>query len=65
MALATSAGFTLDQRGQLEEIYSELGDLTKQRSAGAADVATLGDAWMASAIRNGWIQPIPSAETYR
>jgi hypothetical protein len=33
--------------------------------AGAADVVTLGDAWLGPAIKQGLIQPIPSAETYR
>lgn len=33
--------------------------------AGAADIVTLGDSWMAPAIRQRLIQAIPSAETYR
>lgn len=32
---------------------------------GAADVVTLGDTWVAPAIRQRLIQPLPSAETYR
>jgi hypothetical protein len=32
---------------------------------GAADVVTLGDAWLGAAVKQGLLQPIPSAETYR
>ena len=32
---------------------------------GAADVISLGDAWIGGAIRNGLVAPIPSGETYR
>jgi hypothetical protein len=34
-------------------------------SAGIADVVTLGDGWLAPAIRRCLVQPITSAETYR
>ncbi|KAI8466668.1 MAG: hypothetical protein J3K34DRAFT_379213, partial [Monoraphidium minutum] len=63
--LGRYAGFELGQRGQLQEIFDELKDPKAKRSAGAADVVTLGDAWLAPAIREGLLQPIPSAETYR
>ncbi|GBF91197.1 hypothetical protein Rsub_04866 [Raphidocelis subcapitata] len=63
--LGRYAGFELGQRGQLQEIFNELGDPKAKRSAGAADVVTLGDAWLGPAAAKGLIQPIPSAETYR
>lgn len=60
-------GFSLDQRSQLADIYKELSDTSgkNKRSAGLADVATLGDAWLGPAIARGLVQSIPGAETYR
>lgn len=34
-------------------------------SAGASDVVTLGDAWLGQAVRDGLVQPIKGADTYR
>ncbi|KAF5832125.1 hypothetical protein DUNSADRAFT_12136 [Dunaliella salina] len=64
-SLGKYAGFTLGQRQQLEEIYKDLSDPTTKNSAGAADVVTLGDAWLAQAIRDRLVQPIANAESYR
>lgn len=63
--LGRQAGFTLGQRKQLQDIFSELQDPAAKNSAALADVATLGDAWMAPAIRQGLIRPIPGAERQR
>lgn len=63
--LGRYAGFGLGQRTQLQELYDELKDPGASKSAGAADVITLGDAWLAPAIHGGLIQPLPGAETYR
>ncbi|KIZ01359.1 hypothetical protein MNEG_6599, partial [Monoraphidium neglectum] len=63
--LGRYASFELGQRGQLQEIFDELKDPKAKRSAGAADVVTLGDAWLGAAVKQGLLQPIPSAETYR
>jgi hypothetical protein len=63
--LGRYAGFGLGQRTQLQELYDELKDPGASKSAGAADVITLGDAWLAPAIHAGLIQPLPGAETYR
>jgi spermidine/putrescine-binding protein len=38
---------------------------THTHTPGAADIVTLGDAWLGPAIQQQLIQPIPSAETYR
>ena len=43
----------------------ELGDPSGKNSAGAADVITLGDTWLAAAIQRRLLQPIPNAETSR
>ncbi|KAK9807227.1 hypothetical protein WJX73_010860 [Symbiochloris irregularis] len=56
----------LERRGQLLEIYQDLplkGRTGKaaSKSAATADAITLGDAWLAPAIRDGLIQPIPDA----
>lgn len=64
-SLGKYAGFTLGQRQQLEEIYKDLSDPTAKNSAGAADVVTLGDAWLAQAIKDRLVQPIANAESYR
>ena len=37
----------------------------EKQSAGAADVVTLGDAWLTPAIQRRLIQPIPNAEHSR
>lgn len=63
--LGKYAGFELGQRGQLQELFDELGNPGAKRSAGVADVVTLGDGWLGPAIRRRLVQPIPSAETYR
>jgi len=65
LTLGKYAGFALGQRGQLDEIYKELSDLKTKNSAGVADVTTLGDVYLAPAIREGLIQPIPNAESSR
>lgn len=49
----------------LHPLPQDLQDPTSKNSAGAADVATLGDAWLAQAIRDKLIQPIANAESYR
>lgn len=43
----------------------DLSEPGAKNSAGAADVVTLGDAWMAQAIQDKLVQPIPNAESYR
>lgn len=45
----------------------ELSDTSgsNKRSAGLADVATLGDSWLAAAVQRRLVQPIPGAERYR
>ncbi|GIL81389.1 hypothetical protein Vretimale_1058 [Volvox reticuliferus] len=60
-------GFSLDQRPQLADIFKELSDTSGQnkRSAGVADVVTLGDTWLAAAIQRGLVQPIPGATSSR
>ncbi|GIL68080.1 hypothetical protein Vafri_21393 [Volvox africanus] len=60
-------GFSLDQRPQLADIFKELSDTGGQnkRSAGVADVVTLGDTWLAAAIQKGLVQPIPGASSSR
>jgi hypothetical protein len=49
--------------GQL--VYSCCRLLRVLMFAGIADVVTLGDSWLAPAIRRRLVQPITSAETYR
>ncbi|KAG1669301.1 hypothetical protein FOA52_014862 [Chlamydomonas sp. UWO 241] len=63
--LGKYAGFGLGQRQQLKEIYEELSDPTGKQSAGAADVVTLGDAWLGPAIARRLVSPIPNAEHSR
>uniref|UniRef100_A0A383VEJ6 Uncharacterized protein n=1 Tax=Tetradesmus obliquus TaxID=3088 RepID=A0A383VEJ6_TETOB len=63
--LGRYAGFELGQRGQLQELFDELGNPGAKRSAGIADVVTLGDSWLTPAIQRRLIHPISSAETYR
>ncbi len=46
-------------------VLQDLSDPTSKNSAGAADVVTLGDAWLAQAIRDRLVQPIANAESYR
>lgn len=46
-------------------IASLVGSCSKPTKASLADVASLGDAWLAPAIGRGLIQPIPDAESYR
>ncbi|GLC41238.1 hypothetical protein PLESTB_001084100 [Pleodorina starrii] len=60
-------GFSLDQRPQLADIFKELSDTsgTNKRSAGVADVVTLGDSWLGAAIGRGLVQPIPGATSSR
>lgn len=48
---------------RLQELSDTSGK--NKRSAGLADVATLGDAWLGPAIARGLVQSIPGAETYR
>uniref|UniRef100_A0A7S0RPJ7 Uncharacterized protein n=1 Tax=Chlamydomonas leiostraca TaxID=1034604 RepID=A0A7S0RPJ7_9CHLO len=64
-ALGRYAGFALGQRPHLNDIYKELAKPGDRNSAGAADVATLGDAWLGPAIKEGLLQPIPKARTQR
>ena len=47
-----------------QELSEAPGSRTKQ-SAALADVVTLGDSWLAPAIRNGLIQPLPNADHSR
>lgn len=37
----------------------------KRKSAAAADAVTLGDAWLAPAIQQGALQPVPTPERWR
>jgi hypothetical protein len=66
-AVGKYTGFSLDQRGQIMDIFKELGEVdpNNKRLASAADVVTLGDSWLAPAIQRGLIQPISNAEAYR
>jgi hypothetical protein len=63
--LGQYAGFSFDQRSQLLDIFQDLGEPERKRSAALADVATLGDAWLGPAIKGGLVQPLESADTYR
>ncbi|MEW5310112.1 MAG: hypothetical protein WDW38_001941 [Sanguina aurantia] len=71
VTLGHYAGFSLDQRGQFEDIFKELSETHKQkpgsgnRSSAVADVVSLGDTWLSPAIRQGLIQPLRNAHTYR
>lgn len=58
-------GLKLDQRAQLTDIWKDLPAAGKDRSAGAADIVTIGDAWLGPAIRAGYVQPIDGAEMFR
>ncbi|EFJ52374.1 hypothetical protein VOLCADRAFT_103032 [Volvox carteri f. nagariensis] len=66
-AIGKYCGFSLDQRMQLADIFKELSDTSgeNKRSAGLADVITLGDIWMGAAIQRGLLQPIPGATSSR
>lgn len=64
-ALGTYGVLRLKQRGQLQDIYKELGQNGKKKSASRADVATLGDSWLGPAIRAGFLQPLQDVDSYR
>ncbi|KAL3137083.1 hypothetical protein ABBQ32_006668 [Trebouxia sp. C0010 RCD-2024] len=55
----------LHQKGQLQDIYSELGPNKKKISARTADAVTLGDSWLGPAIQAGYLQPLQDVESYR
>lgn len=48
-------------------LSQELSDTSGQnkRSAGLADLVTLGDSWLGPAVQRGLVQPLPSATTSR
>ncbi|GFR49954.1 hypothetical protein Agub_g12062, partial [Astrephomene gubernaculifera] len=60
-------GFSLDQRAQLEDIFKELSDTSgrNRRSAGLADVVTLGDSWLGPAVQRGLLQPLPGTPQHQ
>eukprot|EP00955_Chlamydomonas_euryale_P087053 364265-Chlamydomonas_euryale.AAC.19 len=47
------------------DVPQELSDPNGKQSAGAADVVTLGDAWLGPAIQQRLVAPIPNAEHAR
>lgn len=71
-ALGRYAGFSFDQRAQIEEIFKDLPDVTKKRSAGAAagkpcSTRTQGGAaLLLQPLRQSWFacHPCSSAPTY-
>lgn len=46
-------------------LQKEMSEPGEKQSSGAADVVTLGDAWLSPAIQKQLIQPIPNAEHSR
>lgn len=52
---------TIRTKKDLREVYKEL----RMGKTSRVDLVTIGDAWMTSAIRNGYIQPLVDAEKYR
>ncbi|KAG2428034.1 hypothetical protein HXX76_012019 [Chlamydomonas incerta] len=67
LSIGKYCGFSIDQRAQLQDIWKELSDVsgTNKRSAGIADVVTLGDAWLGPAVARRLVQPIAGADSCR
>lgn len=61
--LGPTARATMQQLPGPQEIYKALGE--RGGKVAGADVVSLGDAWLESAIRSGLLQPIPEAQRYR
>ncbi len=60
------AKLALQQRKQLADIYGELlSGAGGAKSAAGADLVTVGDAWLAPAIRAGALQPLRDHERWR
>lgn len=55
----------LQQKGQLQDIYKELGQPMKKKSASRADVVTVGDSWLGPAIKAGYLQPLQDVDSFR
>lgn len=59
--------FRLEYRGTIEDIFSELcmsigkGNVTS-KSAGAADIVSLGDSWINFAIKKKLIEPVKGVD---
>lgn len=62
----SKAQLKLQQRRQLANIYSEITAANpKDKSAARADAVTVGDSWLAPAIRSGALQPISFPQRWR
>lgn len=56
---------SITQRPHLKDIWEDLTAPVSSGKATTADMATMTDSWMQSAIRKGIIQPIPDARNHR
>lgn len=59
--------FSSDYRGSFESVFSELSAASNKgvvegKSAMAADLVSVGDSWLSSAIRDRLIEPIKNVE---
>jgi len=61
-SLGPTARVTMQQLPSLQQMWKAI---DSGGTAAHADVVTLGDAWLAPAIKAGKLQPIPNAEHYR
>lgn len=64
-ALGEYGVLRLQQKGQLQDIYKELGQPVKKKSASRADVVTVGDSWLGPAIKAGYLQPLQDVDSFR
>ena len=75
VALGTRGSLAFEARPQFESIWKELaapekgagsrGVRGRVASAARADAVSLGDEWLAPAVRGGMLQPVPGAEAAR
>ncbi|DBA66493.1 TPA: hypothetical protein ACH3X2_002464 [Trebouxia sp. C0005] len=64
-ALGEYGVLRLQQKGQLQDIYKELGQPVKKKTASRADVVTIGDSWLGPAIKAGYLQPLQDVDSFR
>lgn len=64
-ALGKYGALTIQYKGQLHDIYTALGQSGKGRQVSQADAVTLGDSWLAPAVKAGYLQPIKDAKSCR